>query len=210
MTTIARLPDHLLLVSSMDYGGDSETYKTLARDTIKTLSFNSPPRCILEGGDYIVYYQIMNNIVCLTICDRSYPKKLAFEYLQELSGEFCDEYQRAIPTFTRAYAAIGFDSQIEKIRNKYIDPNSGHHALKRLNANLIDIQGIMHQNIQSAIGRGDALNKIEDKTGQLLLDSKSFQDQAKYTNMMAMMKQYAPLVGIGLFVFLVLVWRFLC
>lgn len=89
-----------------------------------------------------------------------------------------------------------------------MDPNSGHHALKRLNANLIDIQGIMHQNIQDAIGRGEHLNRIEDKTGQLLLDSNMFKEQARYTNLMAMMKQYAPMVAIAFIILIVLIWRF--
>lgn len=91
---------------------------------------------------------------------------------------------------------------------RYIDPNSGHHALKRLNANLIDIQGIMHQNIQSAIGRGESLDRIENKTHTLLNDSKAFKEQARYTNLMAMMKQYAPLVAVVFIVLFVIIWRF--
>ena len=207
MTTIARLSDHMILVSSMDYGTGYDKYKQLAKDAINTLNYNSPNRCILEGGEYMLYYQISDGVIYMALCDRQYPKKLAFEYLQDLSVEFLDEFSRSIPTFTRAYAALSFEGSMEKIRGKYMDPNAGR--LKRLNANLIDIQSIMHANIQSAIGRGESLNRIEDKTGQLLLDSRAFQENAKYTNYMAMLKQYAPLVAIFVIVVLVIAWRFL-
>lgn len=206
ITTIARL-DHLILVSSMDYGSGYDKYKQAEKDVIQTLSLQSPNRCILESKDYLIYYQISDGVSYVTLCDRQYPKKLAFEYLQELSTEFQAEYGSSVQRLTRAYAAISFESIMEKLRTKYIDPNSGHHSLKRLNANLIDIQNIMHQNIKSAMDRGDSLDRIENKTGQLLLDSKAFQENAKYTNMMAMMKQYAPFVAIGVIILLVLIWR---
>lgn len=120
VTTIARLYDHLILVSSMDYGSGYDKHKQLTKETITTLNQSSPQRCVLECGDYVFYYQISDGIVYITLCERNYPKKLAFEYLQELSVEFLDEFGRAIPTFSRAYAAISFDSTMEKIRNKYV------------------------------------------------------------------------------------------
>jgi hypothetical protein len=47
--------------------------------------------------------------VCyLTLCDRSYPKKLAFQYLEDLKNEFEKVNGSQIETAARPYAFIKF------------------------------------------------------------------------------------------------------
>lgn len=44
----------------------------------------------------------------LTLCDRSYPKKLAFQYLEDLKNEFEKVNGSQIETAARPYAFIKF------------------------------------------------------------------------------------------------------
>jgi hypothetical protein len=44
----------------------------------------------------------------MCICDQSYPRKLAFSYLDELSKEFQRSYEGKIEGATRPYAFMGF------------------------------------------------------------------------------------------------------
>lgn len=44
----------------------------------------------------------------MCICDNSYPRKLAFSYLYELSKEFQRSYGDKIDGATRPYAFMGF------------------------------------------------------------------------------------------------------
>lgn len=44
----------------------------------------------------------------MCICDSSYPRKLAFSYLDELSKEFQRSYEGKIEGVTRPYAFMGF------------------------------------------------------------------------------------------------------
>ena len=47
--------------------------------------------------------------VCfLTLTERGYPKKLAFQYLDELAGEFNSLYAGQVDSATRPYAFIKF------------------------------------------------------------------------------------------------------
>lgn len=193
----------------MDYGPQSEQYQKLAKDAINTLDHNSPERCIINGEDYLLCYQKTQGIVFMTMTDRSYSKKMAFEYLQDVSLHFFQEYQHNLHTLQRQYSALSFDQQLEKIRKKFLDPNHDNHSLKRLNTNLLDIQGIMQKNIMDVVHRGKRLGELEDTTNQLLLDSERYKEQAKYTNWMATIRQYAPFIAIGVIVVLVLLWRLL-
>lgn len=53
-------------------------------------------------------YLIADNVVYLTIAEKSYPRKLAFSYLDELSKEFATSYGPKVETVRRPYAFVGF------------------------------------------------------------------------------------------------------
>ena len=53
-------------------------------------------------------YLIVNNVVYLVIADKSYPRKLAFSYLDELSKEFELSYGAKVENVRKPYAFVGF------------------------------------------------------------------------------------------------------
>jgi hypothetical protein len=57
-------------------------------------------------------YLIADNVVFLTIADKSYPRKLAFSYLDELSKEFATTYGPKVDTIRKPYAFVGFGAVV--------------------------------------------------------------------------------------------------
>ena len=53
-------------------------------------------------------YLIVDNVVYLVIADKSYPRKLAFSYLDELSKEFATSYGPKVEGVRKPYAFVGF------------------------------------------------------------------------------------------------------
>lgn len=53
-------------------------------------------------------YLIADNVVYLVIADKSYPRKLAFSYLDELSKEFWTSYGSKVDAVRKPYAFVGF------------------------------------------------------------------------------------------------------
>ncbi|MEQ2175720.1 hypothetical protein GOODEAATRI_020728, partial [Goodea atripinnis] len=47
-------------------------------------------------------------VCCLCLCEASFPKKMAFGYLEDLHNEFYEQYGRRVPTVTRPYSFIEF------------------------------------------------------------------------------------------------------
>lgn len=48
----------------------------------------------------------------LTIADKSYPRKLAFSYLDELAKEFEQSYGAKVDSVRKPYAFVGFGMQL--------------------------------------------------------------------------------------------------
>lgn len=53
-------------------------------------------------------YLISENVVYLTIAEKSYPRKLAFSYLDELAKEFATVYGPKVEAARKPYAFVGF------------------------------------------------------------------------------------------------------
>merc|ERR1719356_2374564 len=129
----------------------------------------------------------MDSGVCyMALFDKSYPKNLAFAFLEEIQRLFEEELQREfgtgsvdyrskIETIEKPYYFIKFDRQITKKKAEYKDTSSSK-ALGRLNENLTEVSGIMRQNIDDILKRGENLDTISDKARDLRDTSKRFKD----------------------------------
>lgn len=63
---------------------------------------------------------IAQGVCYLLLSEASFPKKMAFAYLEDLHTEFFDQYGRRVPTVTRPYSFIEFgktDSDMLVFRN---------------------------------------------------------------------------------------------
>ena len=81
---------------------------------IKQLNASSPERCTIESGPYSFHYLIAGaidaqKVIFLVFTEKSYPKRLAYNYLDELMKEFQNLYSNQIESPSlRPYAFIKF------------------------------------------------------------------------------------------------------
>ncbi|KAJ3205796.1 SNAP receptor [Dinochytrium kinnereticum] len=197
-TIIARVADGLPLAASMDdeESEDLTDYKNQAKQLFKRLSPDSDQRCSIETGPFVFHYLIEFGVCYLTLCDRSYPKKLAFSYLEEIQKEFQEKYGNEVGTVARPYAFVKFDTYIQKSKKQYKDTRTQRN-IHKLNDDLQDVTRIMTKNIHEVLGRGENLDK-----------SKKYLKDAKKLNLQALYQKYGPPAIIALVVLIVLWIRF--
>ncbi|CAK4074818.1 unnamed protein product [Aphanomyces euteiches] len=219
LTFLARVSDGMLLVASMesagDYSDNLDTYKQQGKQIMKKLNQRSPAKCSIDSGAYAFHYLIEDGICYLTLSDRQYPKRLAFLYLDDIHRAFVDELARdhgdswrdTVTTVARPYAFIKFDKVIQKKRKEYTDPSSSQNVSK-LNSDLADIHNVMRQNIQEVLNRGEAIDRVSQISSNIADRSKEFKWASKKLSLQALYQKYAPLAAVGLFVVLVIYWKF--
>lgn len=123
----------------------------------------------LKPNSYLIEF----GVCYLTLCEKSYPKKLAFTYLEELQKEFNEKYGQEVGTVARPYAFVKFDSFIQKTKRQYKDARAQRN-LQKLNEDLHDVTRIMTKNIQDVLGRGETLDRTHhlseftDESGWLI------------------------------------------
>ncbi|KAI0422038.1 transport protein-like protein sec22 [Xylaria grammica] len=209
---IARVGDGLMLCASVD---DEQSESSLAevksqiKLILRRLNRNSEPQASIESGNYTLHYLIANEILFLCICDRSYPRKLAFTYLSDLSAEFSNSYspQQLHSPSLRPYAFMEFDTFISRTKATYADTRATQN-LDKLNDELRDVTKVMTKNIEDLLYRGDSLERMGEMSSRLRDDSKKYRKAAVKINWDLLIKQYAPIGIFGLIVVLFIWFRF--
>ncbi len=211
-TQIARL-DGLMLCASVD---DEETEAALAeiksqvKLVLRRLNRNSEPQASIESGPYTLHYQMAaGDVVFFCICERSYPRKLAFTYLADLAAEFSNTYPAAQVTSAtlRPYAFMDFDTFISRTKATYSDARAAQN-LDKLNDELRDVTKVMTKNIEDLLYRGDSLERMGELSSRLRDDSKKYRRAAVRINWELMLKQYGPFAALFLIIFVFVWWRF--
>ncbi|UKZ72831.1 hypothetical protein TrVFT333_000468 [Trichoderma virens FT-333] len=178
-TQISRL-DGLMLCASVDDESQSDAaalneVKQQLRQILRKLTRNSESQASIESSSlFTIHYLIDSDVVFLCICERSYPRKLAFTYLADLAREFTTTYtpQAIHNPALRPYAFMEFDNFIAKTRTTYADARAAQN-LDKLNDELRDVTKIMTKNIEDLLYRGDNLERMGEISSRLRDDSKS-------------------------------------
>ncbi|WVF69144.1 hypothetical protein IAT40_003918 [Kwoniella sp. CBS 6097] len=230
-TTIFRVHDGLPLAASVDDESTEKAlteYKQQSKLIFRRLNANSEPACSIESGQYTLHYLIVDKVIYMCICDSSYPRKLAFSYLDELSKEFQRSYEGKIDGATRPYAFMGFDTFISKTTRLYRDSRSltqgpggaatassssggsgaQSNQLDQLNENLKDVTRIMTKNMEDLLWRGDSLDRMSHLSTSLRSESAKYRKAARNINLQALISKWAPIGGIGFFFILFIWYRF--
>lgn len=207
---IARL-DGLMLCASVDSEQDESALsevKSQVKMILRKLNRNSEPQASIESGPHTLHYLINHDIIYICISERSYPRKLAFTYLSDLSSEFITTYSQSQihSTSLRPYAFMGFDTFISRTKSTYSDARAAQN-LDKLNNELRDVKNVMTKNIEDLLYRGDSLERMGEVSSRLREDSRKYRKAAIKINWELLLKQYGPLGAIGLFVTAFLWWR---
>lgn len=113
LTMIGRSEDGLLLsasgINDNDFSGNNSVeYQNQAKQLFKTLRMDSPTQMTIETGPYVFHYLLENRICYLCLCEKTFSKRLAFSYLEDLSTEFLRQYGQRPYTVSRPYSFIEF------------------------------------------------------------------------------------------------------
>lgn len=210
-TLISRL-DGLILTASVDEGeADAEfnEVKNKVKLVLRRLNRNSEPQASIESGSYTYHYLVENDLCFICICERSYPRKLAFTYLSDLASEFTTTYPTSsyLSPSCRPYAFVEFDTFIQRTKKTYQDSRATQN-LDKLNDELKDVTKVMTKNIEDLLYRGDSLERMGDISSRFREDSRKYKKAAVRINWELLLKQYGPIAALVFIMIVFIWWRF--
>ncbi|KAJ1499091.1 SNAP receptor, partial [Coelomomyces lativittatus] len=174
---------------------------------VQKFSPQAEPRGTIENGPLDFHYLLENAICYLSICDHTYPRKLAFDFLSELAKEFYNIHGPEVPQANRAYQFIKFDTHIQKLKKQYLDSRNTNN-LQRLNEDLQDVTRIITKNMEDLLFRGDSLDRMSSMSDRLRDSSLKYRKDARRLRLEALYRKYGPFAAIFLVVLVFLYVKF--
>ncbi|KAF8817943.1 synaptobrevin family protein [Cardiosporidium cionae] len=113
---LCRASDALLLAETWDNlttNAEQKKWKAQAKEILKKVNRLRSPGCI-EDLTHSFYYLSVDGICYMTVCANSYPKKLAFAFLEDIQRSFVEELKREYGTHSMDYRSL-----IETIEKPY-------------------------------------------------------------------------------------------
>ncbi|KAF7457728.1 putative uracil phosphoribosyltransferase FUR1 [Cryptosporidium felis] len=153
ITFVGRASDGLILTETWDDLSSNrslQSYKHQAKQILKSIGNEiGLEKCSVDSGNYVFHYIVDAGIIYMTLSGKSYPKKLAFSFLEEIKRLFVeeikkefancgDDFKKQIEEIDKPYYFIKFDRVIQRCKAEYKDPNS-NKSLHKLNDSLIEL-----------------------------------------------------------------------
>ncbi|PIA48318.1 hypothetical protein AQUCO_01400726v1 [Aquilegia coerulea] len=176
LTIVGRVSDGLPLAQGPRYLNDDYEnmlfYKQQGEIILKEISKGALPlpKMCIRIDHHCFSYLVENGICCITLCELSYPRKLAFHYLQDLHREMEMVDSNLIQMINKPYSFIKIDTVIGRVRKQYVDTRSQAN-LSRLNAHPRHIKDVVTEDISTIMeNRRKSGNLVfPDFTYQILL-----------------------------------------
>lgn len=210
MTMIARVADGLPLSASVQddqqqLGVGNTEYQNQAKMLFKKLNNQSYSRSTIETGPYNFHYMIENGVCYLVLTEKSFSKRLAFSFLEDLQNEFKSQYGSRVNSVNRPYSFIEFDTYIQKAKKAFMDSRARRN-LSSLNSELQDVQRIMVQNIDDVLQRGSVISELDSKASNLSLLSQKYKKDARYLNLRS---TYAKIAAVSVVIFVAFLYFYI-
>jgi len=212
LTFLARVLDGLILVETWEQQGADQSsvsmHKQQAKQLLKKVRDGPHKLSVeLDNKNFLFHYIIEDGVCFLTLCEKSFPRRLAFAFLDDIYRAFLEELKREFGTHTgidyrshidtveKPYYFIKFDRVIQQKKKEYADPSSVK-AISKLNESLQEIQTVMQKNIEEMLYSEESLNKLGSQGQELKNVSKQFEKNATMLALQALAKKYGIIIGI--------------
>jgi vesicle-associated membrane protein 7 len=106
----------------------------------------------------------------LVVADSSLGRRIPFGFLVEIKKRFQSQYPPASTDFASLpnYGAGSFNSELKKLMVEYGTTEGGKKdAIQNVQGEIDNVRGIMSQNIENLLERGERIDLLVDKTDRL-------------------------------------------
>ena len=210
MTQIARGEDGLVLVGSVERQEvlpDRKEFERQAKSIFKELQNHQKDMRMMtleNPPNFSFHVLLTEDVFYLALCDKKFPAKLAFGYLDDLRKEFESVHGQQVASARSVYSMQKFEPYISRAKKVFSDFRS-QKDLEQVNSDLSEVHNVMKRSIQEVLGRGEKLSDMQNLSSALQEGSSQFKKQSTAINRAAMIRKWAVfLVPLLLFVFFLL------
>ncbi|PSR97997.1 Vesicle-associated membrane protein [Actinidia chinensis var. chinensis] len=219
----------VVLAEHTPYSGN---FSTIAVQCLQKLPSNSSKYTYSCDG-HTFNFLIENGFVFLVVADESLGRSVPFVFLERVKDDFKQRYSASIRTDDLHPLADEEDEDDDLFEDRFsiaynldreFGPRIKEHMqycmnhpdeiskLSKLKAQITEVKGIMMDNIEKVLDRGEKIELLVDKTENLQFQADSFQRQGRQLRrkMWLQSLQMKIMVGGAVLALIVILWLIAC
>jgi len=126
---------------------------------------------------HIFHYSVDNGLTYLCMADEAFGRRVPFAFLEDIRNRFLATYGNRWQTAP----ALGMNEdfgRVLQVQMEYFSNNPNADKVNKVKGQLDEITGIMMQNIEKVLERGERIELLVDKTEQLNSTAMNFKKQS--------------------------------
>ncbi|OAY39037.1 vesicle-associated membrane protein 727 [Manihot esculenta] len=216
----------VVLAEHTPYSGN---FSTIAVQCLQKLPSNSSKYTYSCDG-HTFNFLIDNEFVFLAVADELSGRSMPFVFLERVKDDFKQRYGASIKNETHPLAddddddlfedrfsiAYNLDREFGPRLKEHMQYCMSHpeeiSKLSKLKAQITEVKGIMMDNIEKVLDRGEKIELLVDKTENLQFQADSFQRQGRQLRRKMWLQnlQMKLMVGGAILIVFVILWLLVC
>lgn len=220
----------VVLAEHTPYSGN---FSTIAVQCLQKLPSNSSKYTYSCDG-HTFNFLLDSGFVFLVVADEPTGRSVPFVFLERVKDDFKKRYGSSIKNDGDPHPLADDDEEDDDLfgdrfsiaynLDREFGPKLKEHMeycmnhpdemskLSKLKAQITEVKGIMMDNIEKVLDRGEKIELLVDKTENLQFQADSFQRQGRQLRrkMWFQNLQMKLMVGGAIFIFIIIVWLFAC
>ncbi|XP_046360291.2 vesicle-associated membrane protein 722-like [Haliotis rufescens] len=156
------------------------SFESTVDSILPNISTSTDGKNTYTSNDYAFHCLVDRGLIYMCAAAPDFGKQQPYAYLAEIKKNF-----QSGPLAKQASTAESHDLDgdfgfvMSQQMEKYSKPGAGNTGTAKLQNQVDEVKGVMSQNIEKVLERGDRLDDLMDKTEELEASSASFQKTAR-------------------------------
>jgi vesicle-associated membrane protein 7 len=146
----------------------SGNFSVVSRVLLKKIDASSSHSLSYVYDKYVFHYMVDDGLTYLCMTDNDFPRQQAFKFLKDVQQRFVATYGERAKTAI----AFAFNADFQKVLQSQMQSfNRSHDSqsskMERVEDEINQVKGVMIENIDKVLQRGEKIELLVDKTEQL-------------------------------------------
>eukprot|EP00525_Craspedostauros_australis_P006632 CAMPEP_0198133064 /NCGR_PEP_ID=MMETSP1442-20131203/59370_1 /TAXON_ID= /ORGANISM="Craspedostauros australis, Strain CCMP3328" /LENGTH=182 /DNA_ID=CAMNT_0043794169 /DNA_START=1313 /DNA_END=1861 /DNA_ORIENTATION=- len=132
--------------------------------------------------EYVFHYIVENGICYLCMSDEKNKHRIPFAFLQDMKAQFIAKYGNETPQTAIAFSMNEQFSPVIQNRMDYYNSDEADRGIDNIGAvktQIDEVKGVMVQNIEKVLERGEKIELLVDKTDRLNQQAFRFESSSR-------------------------------
>lgn len=161
-----------------EYTNTSGNFAQVTRKVLERIDTGRNTKISYACDRYVFHCVVDDGLIYLCLTDEDFPRRIPFAFLEDIRSRFVAAYG------TRGKHALAYEMnedfrKVLQKQSEYFTNNPQSDRITRVKGEIEEVKGIMKENIEKVLDRGDKITLLVDKTATLNEQSYKFKKQSQ-------------------------------